>query len=123
MKYTSEFDSINSICRVCVNGIIHGPKDADELKQFARDFFVVHGCRYFLFDMKQTDIVLGTMGAFYTGAPQGEMAESLRPFKVAAVVQEITEDLSLFEDVAVNRGFNVHVFDDIDKAVEWLRPG
>ena len=123
MEYTPEFDSANSICRVCVGGTIHGSKDADELKQFARDFFTEHGCRHFLFDMKQADIVIGTIEAFYTGSPQGEMAQSLRPFKVAAVVQEITEDLSFFENVAINRGFNVHVFDDIDKAIEWLKPG
>ena len=122
MKYTPEFDSTTNICRVRVGGTIHCPKDADELKQFARDFFAEHGCFHFLFDFKQADIVLGTMGAFYTGAPKGEMAQSLRPFKVAAVVPVITENLSFFENVAVNRGFNVHVFDHIDKAIEWLRP-
>ena len=122
MKYTPEFDSTNSICRISVAGKIYCPNDADELKQFARNFFVEHGCYHFLFDFKQAEIVLGTMGAFYTGVPQREMAQALRPFKVAAVVPLITEDLSFFEDVAINRGFNVHVFDDIDKAIEWLRP-
>ena len=115
--------SANSICRVCVSGTIHAPKDAEELKQFARDFFAEHGCCYYLFDMKQAEIVIGTMGAFDTGATQGEMAQSLRPFKVAVVVQKITEYLSLFENVVVNRGFDVKVFDDIDKAIEWLKPG
>ena len=123
MKYTSAFDSANSICRVCVSGTINAPKDADELKLLARDLFAEHGCRHFLFDMKQADIVIGAMGAFDTGAPQGEMAQSLRPFKVAAVVKEITEHLSFFENVAVNRGFDLQVFDDIDKAIEWLKSG
>ena len=121
MKYNSEFDSYNNICRVLVDGTIYGPKDADELKQFARDYFAEQGCRHFLFDMKQTDINIGTMGAFEIGAPQGEIAQALRPLAVAAVVQEITTELSFFENVAVNRGFMVHVFDDIDKAIEWLK--
>jgi len=122
MKYTSEYDSINNICIVYVDGKIQNPNEADELKQFAHQFFTEHGCRHFLFDMKQTDISFGTIDVFVTGAPQGEMAKALKPFKVSVVVSKITENLRFFENVAVNRGFNVNVFDDVFKAIEWLKP-
>lgn len=122
MKYTSELDVANSICRVCVSGTTHTLKDGDRLKQFARTFFAEHGCYKFLFDMRQTKIVIGTMAALEAGAPQGEMAKALKPLKVAVVVQKISEDLHFFETVAINRGFSVQVFDAINKGIEWLKP-
>ena len=78
-------------------------------------------CSLFLFDMTQAEIVTGTMQAFDTGSPQGELAERLRPFKVAVLYSHLTGHERFLENVAVNRGFRVHVFDKIDKAVEWLK--
>ena len=122
MKYTSEFDTVNNICRVCVTGTFHSPKDGTELKQFARNFYAQHGCQHFLFDMTKVAPLLDTMTAFNEGSPQGEMAQALQPFKVAVLFPAITENEIFFENVAVNRGFQVNVFDDLNKAIEWVKP-
>jgi hypothetical protein len=42
--------------------------------------------------------------------------------KLAIVYAEITEQERFFEDVAVNRGYRLRVFDDKKKALEWLMP-
>ena len=36
-------------------------------------------------------------------------------------LKEFEHDFKLFENVAVNRGFNLYIFSDPDKAVNWLR--
>jgi hypothetical protein len=122
MKYTSEFDTVNNFCRVCVTGIFHSPEDGTELKQFARNFYAQHGCQHFLFDMTRVGPPPDIMTAFNEGSPQGEMAQSLQPFKVAVLYPAITKVERFFENVAVNRGFRVNVFDDLNKAIEWVKP-
>ena len=40
----------------------------------------------------------------------------------AIVDNEITEDRhKFFENVSQNRGFNIKIFKDIEKALEWLK--
>jgi hypothetical protein len=121
MEYTSELDSTGNICTVHVTGKLYSPKDGDELKRAAVRIYSEHACSLFLFDMTHAEIVTGTMQAFDTGSPQGELAERLRRFKVAVLYSDLTEHEQFFENVAVNRGFRVHVFNEIDKAVEWLK--
>ena len=121
MKYTSEFDSINGICTVSVTGKYRRPEDSDELKRFAVDYFTKHGCRLFLIDMTQAEVIGGTMGSFKAANPQGELAQSLREIKTAFVRQELTRDDLFYENVAVNRGFQLRAFDTLYKAIEWLK--
>ena len=121
MKYTSEFDSINGICIVRVTGEYHRPEDSDELKRFAVDYFAEHGCHLFLIDMTQAEVIGGTMAAFNAANPQGKLAQSLREIKTAFVRQELTRDDLFYENVAVNRGFQLRAFDTVYKAIEWLK--
>ena len=36
-------------------------------------------------------------------------------------LKEFEDSYRFFEDVAVNRGFSVHIFSDPDEAFEWLK--
>ena len=58
-------------------------------------------------------------GAFFTGLrPEREGFE--RDYLIALVYSEILEDHKFMEDVLVNRGYQVRIFDDINKAFKWL---
>ncbi|ADI85516.1 hypothetical protein [Geobacter sulfurreducens] len=123
MNYTHEFDETSGICTIQVTGVFRRPEDSDELKRFAADFFTSNGCRLFLVDVSQTELIAGTMPTFYAGTPQGELARVLRQVKTAFVRRSLTEDDHFLETVAVNRGFKLRAFDSIDKAVAWLARG
>lgn len=42
--------------------------------------------------------------------------------KIALVYSGDLTDHGFMENVAVNRGYRLKVFDQIDKAIEWLKP-
>jgi hypothetical protein len=120
MKYTSKIDNTTNICTVRIIGQFRRPDDADEMKRFAVKISAQHGCHRFLFDMRKAEISGGIMDIFEAASPQGDLADSLRQFRVAVLVSYINEDEHFFETVAVNRGFELHTFDELDKAVGWL---
>ncbi len=120
MEYTSEFDSTNGICTVHVTGEFHRPVDSDKLKRFAVDFSVEHGCFLFLIDLTQAEVTGGTTATFDAANPQGAIADGLRKIKTAFVRRELTEDDLFYENVAVNRGFQLRALDTVEKATEWL---
>jgi hypothetical protein len=61
------------------------------------------------------------MPAFNAANPRGEVADALRRIKTAFVRRELTEDDHFYEDVAVNRGFQLRACATIDEALEWLK--
>lgn len=123
MEYTSEFDRTTGICTVRVTGTFLRPDDSDKLKCFAVDFFTEHGCRMFLIDIRQAEVVGGTMGTYSAATPKGELAQALSKLRTAFVRQELTADDSFYENVAVTRGFQLRAFDTIERAASWLQKG
>jgi hypothetical protein len=121
MRYTSDFDASDGICSVRVEGVYRRPRDSDELKQFAVEFAEANGCRRFLFDLRDADLVGGTMEAFSAATPEGDLARSLRDVRTAFVRPKLSEDDHFFETVAVNRGFRLKAFETMDRARAWLR--
>ena len=121
MEYTSELESTSGICTVRVSGEFRRPEDSNDLKQFAVDFFVEKGCRLFLIDLTQAEVIGGTIQAFDAANPQGEIAQPLRNIKTAFVRRKLTENDRFYENTAFNRGYLLRAFDSLDKAVEWLK--
>ena len=122
MKYTFQFNKDTGICTVRVTGINKRPDDSIVLQQFACDFADENGCRLFLFDMTQAEIIGGTMATFDTGTVPVDPDHTHAGQKIALVYSECTHDEKFLENVAVNRGFQLRVFDETDKALEWLKP-
>lgn len=120
MKYSSEIDKTNGICRVKVTGKFIRPDDSDELKHFALGIFTNNGCCRFLIALTEAEVVGGTMPTYDAANPTGEIANSLRRIKTAFVRRELSEDDRFYENVAVNRGFSLRAFDKCEIAVEWL---
>jgi hypothetical protein len=122
MEYTFEIDNVSNICTVRITGSYHRSTHSPELKQFACDLYKEKGCRHFLFDMTNAHMASRTIDTFSAANPKAEMEEALRHHRTAILLSEITEDDRFFETVAVNRGFQLRIFNEIDKAMEWLKP-
>ena len=123
MEITVEHDSAKGLCTLRLTGCYSGPSDTHEAQRIVASLHTQYGCRRVLIDMTQADISVSTVAVFEAGNPQSEMAAHLIELRSAFLYREITQKLRFFEDVAVNRGFQVRVFDQLDKALEWLQGG
>lgn len=121
MEYRYDFDQSSGICTVFVSGKHKRPDDSVILQQFAREFGNEHGCSRFLIDMTNAEIIGDFMDTFKTGTvPNDPDYEQIKQ-KVALLYTRITEDSKFLEDVAVNRGYHIKVFDQLEKAISWLK--
>ena len=71
-------------------------------------------------DLTQATISGGTMPLYKAGNPPHDLGQSLMGLTMAFVYAEVTDNERFFENVTVNRGFRVRVFDDLEQAVQWL---
>ena len=120
MNYITEFNDATGICTVHVTGRVKRPEDSMILQQFARDFGYATGCRRFLFDMTGTEIIGGTFDIYQTGSVPVDSDRRQITQQIALVYSSNLADHKFMETVAVNRGYNLRVFDQINKAIEWL---
>lgn len=120
MEFTTEYDDVNGICIVRVVGKHKRPDDSLVLQQFARDFGSERGCLRFLFDMTKAEIIGGTMDAFETGTVPVDPDYQQTKQKIALLYSNVVQLHQFMEDVAVNRGYQLRVFDQFDEAIEWL---
>ena len=120
MEYTAHYDADRGICTVHVTGRHKRPDDSEELQRFARDFGSEHGCRRFLFDMTQAEILGNTMDMFRTGMVRADTDHRQRTQRIALLYAADAADQRFLETVALNRGYSVRVFNHIDKAMAWL---
>ena len=120
MKRTIEFDDNAGICVIKVSGIHKRPEDSLELLRFAGDFAREHDCSRFMFDMRDATVFGSTTGAYKTVTDSEKYGFS-RCYRVAAVYPTLNEDHKFMENVGMNRGsVGFKVFDDFDKAREWI---
>ena len=120
MELSAEYNEAAQILVVTVTGTYQRPHDGFEAQRFVIGAYAEYKCRRVLLDLTQATVIAGTMPTLETADPSPDVARELRKFSFAAVYAEITADERLFEDVAVNRGLRVRVFDTMEPAVEWL---
>ena len=122
MNFTHKFDESRGICTIAVNGIVKRPDDSVTLQRFALDFDKETGCRRFLYDMRKADFVGGTMDVYKTGSFPADTNHKQKRQKIALVFKEVTEEDRFMETVAINRGYQIRIFDQngMNDAVEWL---
>ena len=120
MELSTELDKEKNILIIHVRGEYRRSVDSSEAQQFFIDSYSEFACRRVLLDLTQAEITGDTMSTFNVGSPPPERAEELRKFCFACVYPEISQNERFFENVAVNRGFRVRVFDEFEKAVDWL---
>jgi hypothetical protein len=120
MERKVDVNVASGICVIKVTGTHRRPDDSHELLHIAGLIAKEHGCSRFLFDMREADIVAGTMHTYET-ALEPEKHGFSKLYRIAAVYPEITKDHSFMENVGVNRGaVAFKVFAEIDKAREWI---
>lgn len=120
MKLTAELDKARNILLIRITGTYRRPDDSFEAQRFIIDSFPEHRTRRVLLDLTKAEIIAGTLATLETVESRPEMADELRKFRFAAVYSEIGRDERFYEDAAVNRSFSTRIFDDFEKAVQWL---
>ena len=120
MEYTTEFDEAKGICTVQVTGQHKRPEDSLVLQRLQRDITAEQGYQRFLFDMTQADIIANTIDTFNTGTVPDDSAHKQAQQMIALLYADHLADHKFLEDVAVKRGYLLRVFDQMDKALEWL---
>lgn len=120
MDYTVAYDRGHGICTVRVTGRVQRPRDSMKLQQLARDISESEGHLRFLFDMRQAQVIGGTVEAYQTGTVPVDVDRRQAHHQVALVYSGDLADHKFMETVAVNRGYSLRVFDDYDQAVAWL---
>lgn len=120
MELSSKIDREKKIFILHVTGEYRRPGDGYEAQRFVIKSFPEHGCRRVLLDLTEAIVMAGTLPAYETANPEPDVARELKKFSFAALYRQITVDERFFEDTAVNRGLRVRVFDNLDKAMEWL---
>lgn len=122
MEYTTEFDEATEIYTVRVTGRHKRPEDSLVLQQLARKVGEEQECQRFLFDMTLAEIIGGTMETFETGTVPADQDHKQTGQRIALVYTGDLSEHEFMETVAVNRGYQLRVFDRMDEALEWLRP-
>jgi len=121
MEYTVDFDETNGICTIRITGQHKRPQDSLTLQKFSRDFSEERDCKLFLLDLTRAEFIGGTMDLFKTGTFPEDKNHRQISHKYALLYSEILDDHKFLENVSVNRGYRVRMFNDIDKALEWLK--
>lgn len=82
-----------------------------------------HGYSLLVIDLRKMSGELDTLETFEIAGHSIPTQTDARDL-VRSAILDLTENIErirFFETVAVNRGFNVKIFDDENKAFEWLR--
>ena len=109
MKYNIKYNKKTGICLVEVSGNVRRPEDSMKLQKVALEHRIKQGYSRFLFDMRRAKIISSTLKTFETG--------------IAAQTQGLKQyDYNTEIQVFINRGYNVHVTNNIEEAIEWLSP-
>jgi len=120
MQFTTEFDEANDLWTVRVSGVHKRPEDSIVLQRAIREAGrEKHGGR-FLVDMRGATIVGGVMDTFEVGRVPVDFGPDQGHFKVALVYAGSLETHRFMETVAVNRGFRIRIFDEMEPAFRWL---
>jgi hypothetical protein len=121
MKYIIDRDTNRGFCEVSVSGDLRRPDDSIALQKIALDVRSQKRCNRFLFDMSQAVIKGGLIKAYEVGVAPDEKGLD-RNFTIALVYSGDMEEHIFMENVLVNRGYSVRVFDNVNAAIEWLTP-
>lgn len=83
------------------------------------EFLSKYNCKKCLFDYREGQFKIDVWTA-YNRPRLAKEFNFPRDIKIAAVYQEITEDIAFNETVFRNQGYSVKAFTSFDTAVNWL---
>jgi len=91
-----------------------------ETLQKALEVAQANNCWKLLFDHRKATVEVRTMDGYNRPSVYADMGFD-RFTKLATLVTEVDEGLKFYETVCVNRGWAMHVFDNFDAALVWLK--
>jgi hypothetical protein len=118
MSWTIEYNSDLKIVLVKSGGIWTPEQDMDMLEAL-RKSSDEHKCLSLLIDHRGCTMDFGFM-SIYNRPEVYEKLQFPKDVKAALIFNKIVDDNLFFENVCVNRGFNVKIFDNYDLAMKWL---
>ena len=124
MSYELSFKKEPDYLYVQVTGI----RTVENFIAMGMDFLTVadkHGYSKVLLDMREMTGELNTLDSYKLGTKDlSELWHTIGRPKVSVIDLEANrERFEFMENVAVNKGVNLSIFTDVDKAMEWLDVG
>ncbi|ACD90596.1 MAG: hypothetical protein HGA57_06270 [Chlorobium limicola] len=117
IQYTTRTDG--NILFVRASGFDENLEDVEKYAQGVIDATLQHGTTLVLCDETALDYRLGTVDTYAVGKFLASRVP--RVFKIAIVCNPtFNADARFYENVVVNRGLNLRMFSDIEKARSWL---
>lgn len=118
MTYTATLNRNSNFCTVLLEGTYTRPTDCFKLQDLALEIMRDAGISRFLFDMRKVTILGDSLDTFKaaTTNEKGNLLIQLWAY----VFPEINHSHKFLENVYVNRGYQVKVFDCYDEAKNWL---
>ena len=121
MKYKIHYDKEND----CLIGKFTGALDKETVRKYgenAAKLSLKHICKQLISDISGVQIELSTIELFELPSLM-ELAGIDRTWKRVVLIgsDESGADPHFFENVALNRGYNVKVCTDFDEAINWLK--
>lgn len=78
-----------------------------------------HNCNKCIFDHRAANVIAGTLSS-YDRPKVYKLFRLDHSVHTALVVRELNDDMKFYENVCLNRGWNVKIFTDYDAAIDWL---
>ncbi len=101
---------------------IIGGLTADLLEKYGREINLVaskHNCKHLLNDFRDVNLKLSMMEVY--DAPKIlELTGIDKTWKRATVISNNLDNFKFFENVSRNRGYNIKIFTNMTKAIDWL---
>jgi hypothetical protein len=118
MSWTIEHKSDLGIIVVTCSGHWTPEVDMDMLSEL-KSCADMYRCSSLLVDHRESNMDFEFMPTFKRPGVYDTLHFS-KETRGALVWKKIVKDHLFFENVCVNRGYNIKVFDNYDRAVEWL---
>lgn len=118
MAWSISFNPELKVIEVKSSGTWDAEQDARMLQEL-KSKSDQHTCQLYLIDHSEAKLNFRLI-AIYDRPTIYEQLNITKKARAALIMDKIGEDHLFFENVCVNRGFNVRVFDSRDNAVEWL---
>ena len=120
MEYTTGLDEENRICTITVTGVFQRPQDSIFMLKFIFGFCRENNYQKFFIDMRNAKILSTKKEDFLAVSINLEFAEEIKQSKMAFLYADDLQDHRFMEYMAMRRGYNVCIFNNYDKAINWL---
>ncbi len=111
--------AVQGVVLIETAGSYHLGEEIETVNQ-AASMAIENNCFRIIFDCMKSDVTAKVMDSYDRPTIYEKAGFNRGPTKIAIVIKEINDNLVFYETVCMNRGWQVHLFTDYDKAMGWL---